>query len=162
MLPAPRTTATSTPESLTALTCRAIACTRSRSVPYSREPIRASPESLSRIRLNARPSGGAAGSSLTSLRAHREAGEALDDDVLAQLAGQLGADLLDGLALELVRIDVRLVEQGDFFEPLAQLALGDPAADLLGLVGGLLLEHPRLGVLGVGGDFVLGDPLDRR
>src|ERR671920_377859 len=52
MLPAPSTTATSTPRSRTALSCSAIPCTVSASVPYSSGPIRASPESLIRTRLN--------------------------------------------------------------------------------------------------------------
>ena len=51
MLPAPTTTAISTPRSETSWTCVAIRSTRSGSVPYSSEPIRASPESFSRTRL---------------------------------------------------------------------------------------------------------------
>src|ERR1700722_13853410 len=53
MLPAPTTIATSTPCSCTSATCRATAATRSGSVPNSSVPISASPESFSRIRLNA-------------------------------------------------------------------------------------------------------------
>src|SRR3954453_17287260 len=77
------------------------------------------------------------------LTADREAREALDDHVLAQLARQLRPDLLDRLALEAVRVDVRLGHQRDLLEPLAQLALGDPRAHVLRLVGGLLLEHAQ-------------------
>src|SRR3954451_8772944 len=155
MLPAPITSATSTPRSWTRWTCRAIAPTLFPSMPYSSEPIMASPESLSRIRSNA-------GSPTGLLAADREAREALDDDVLAELAGQLGPDLLDRLALVLVGVDVRLRQEGDLLEPLAQLALGDLRPDVLRLVGRLLLEDAQLGVLGVLRDLVLGDPLDRR
>src|SRR6266542_4445572 len=124
MLPAPSTTATSTPFSRTACTWRATAWTRSRSVPYSRSPINASPDSLSRMRLKP---------TTAVLRADREAGEAPDDHVLPELSGQLGTDLVDRLAVVAVGVDVRLAEQGDLLEPLAQLALGDLAAYLLGL-----------------------------
>ena len=48
---APTTIATSTPASCTCVTWRATAATRSGSVPYSRLPISASPESFSRMRL---------------------------------------------------------------------------------------------------------------
>ena len=43
-------------------------------------------------------------------------------------------------------------------EPLLDLALDDPRADVLGLVGGLLLEDAGLGVARLGRDLVLGDP----
>src|SRR4051794_36718444 len=78
-----------------------------------------------------------------------EAREALDDDVLAQLAGQLRPDLLDRLALVLVAVDVRLVHQRDLLQPLAQLALGHSGADVLRPVRGLLLEHAQLGLAGL-------------
>src|SRR3954463_7815519 len=109
MLPAPSTTAISTPRSCTRLIWRAIAETLLPSIPNSRSPIRASPDSLSRMRSKTgspaagAPSAASAGEA-TVLRPDREAGEALDDDVLAELAGQLGADLLDGLAVEAVRV----------------------------------------------------------
>src|SRR5690242_16207158 len=117
--------------------------------------MRASPESLRRIRLKT-------GSPIGGLRADGEAREAADHDILPGGAGELGAQLLDRLALVLVAVDVDLVEQDRLLHPLAQLALGDLAADLLRLVGRLLLEHAQLGLLGVLGDVVLGDPLDGR
>src|SRR5215208_3957561 len=126
MLPAPCTTATSTPRSCTPLICAAIALTRSGSVPYSRSPMSASPDSLRRMRSNA---GGA-----TWLRPDREAGEAADHDVLPGGAGELGAQLLDRLALVLVGVDVRLLEQDDLLEPLPQLGL-------LLVLGHVLLGH---------------------
>src|ERR1700730_11848358 len=100
MLPAPTTIATSTPWSRTAATCRATAATRFGSVPYSRSPISASPESLSRMRLKA---GAIAVESLyrQGLLADGEAGEAADHDVLAGRGGQLVTQLLNRLALEL-------------------------------------------------------------
>src|SRR5918992_4370695 len=153
MLPAPSTTATSTPRSCRPLIWRATLRTTSGSVPYSRSPIRASPESFSRMRLKA----GSANSG-----AYGKAGEAADDHVLPRRARQLLAYLLDRLALVLVAVDVRLVEEDDLLEPLAQLALGDPGAHVLGLVGGLLLEHPQLGLAGVLGDVLLGDVLRLR
>src|ERR671925_2363425 len=51
MLPAPTTSATSTPRAATEVICSAIRVTRSGSVPYSSDPISASPESFSRTRL---------------------------------------------------------------------------------------------------------------
>ena len=50
MFPPPTTIATSTPRRWTAATSFAIASTRSGSVPYSRLPISASPESFSSTR----------------------------------------------------------------------------------------------------------------
>src|SRR5918912_2507639 len=91
MLPAPCTTATSTPRSCTPLIWAAIASTRAGSVPYSRSPMSASPDSLRRMRSKA-------GRFTGALRPDREAGEAADDDVLARGAGELGAQLLDRLA----------------------------------------------------------------
>src|SRR5918992_1346500 len=148
MFPAPSTTAISTPRSCRPLIWRATLRTTSGSVPYSRSPIRASPESFSRMRLKA----GSANSG-----AHGEPREAADDHVLPRRARQLLADLLDRLALVLVAVDVRLLEEDDLLEPLAQLALGDLGPDVLGLVGGLLLEHAQLGLLDVVGDVLLGD-----
>src|SRR4051794_26689236 len=155
MLPAPSTTAIWTPRSCTVLSWSAMDPTVAGSVPYSSGPISASPESLIRTRLKT-------GSSLTRLRAHREAGEAADHDVLAGGAGEVRAQLLDRLVLVLVRVDVHLVEQDDVLHPRPELALGDLRADVLGLVGGLLLEDAQLGVLGLLRDVVLGDVLRRR
>src|SRR5918998_3445035 len=99
MLPPPTTTAPSTPRSDTCFPCAAIAAIRSLSAPYSSGPIRASPESLRRMRRNA-------GSATALLLAHREAAEAAYHDVLAGLGGGLAADLLDRAAVVLVRVDV--------------------------------------------------------
>src|SRR5918995_2836347 len=156
MLPAPSTTATSTPRSCRPLIWRAICRTTSGSVPYSRSPIRASPDSLRRIRLK---TGSAIG---PCLGPDGEPREAADDDVLAGRAGELGAQLLDRLAVVLVGVDVHLVEEDGLLHPLAQLALGDLAADLLGLVGRLLLEDAELGLLGLLRDLLLGHVPRRR
>src|SRR5438093_11157278 len=111
--------------------------------------MRDSPESFSRIRLKTGPSAPTEGSRLLT---HFEAGEPADHDVLAGLCAQLRAELLDRLAVVLVRVDVLLVEEDDLLHPLAQLALGDLGPDVLGLVGGLLLEDAQLGLLGLLGD----------
>src|SRR3954451_20705968 len=116
--------------------------------------MRASPDSLIRTRLKT-------GSSL-NLGADREAGEPPDHDVLAGGAGEVGAQLLDRLAAVLVLVDVRLVEQDHIVHPRLELALGNLGADVLGLVGRLLLEDAQLGVLGLLRDLVLGDVLDLR
>src|SRR3954468_16609480 len=110
----------------------------------------ASPLSFSRMR------------SKTGSDADGELGEAADDDVLSRGPRQLGAQLLDRLAVVLVAVDVRLPEQDDLLEPLVELALGDLGAHVLGLVGRLLLEYAQLGLLGVVGHVLLGDPLDGR
>src|SRR3954451_14290858 len=155
MLPAPSTTAISTPRSCTDLSCLAMASTVAGSVPYSSGPIRASPDSLIRTRLKT-------GSSVNGGSGpHGEAGEAADHDVLAHRARQLRAQLLDRLLVVDVA-DVDLVEQDDFLHPGLQLALGDPRADVLGLVGRLLLEDAQLRLLVLVGDLVLGDVLGRR
>src|SRR5271167_3127528 len=120
MLPAPTTIATSTPWSRTAVTCRATATTRSGSVPYSRSPISASPESFNRIRLKAGAIDGRAYPS-DGLLAHGETGEAADDYVLAGRCGQLVAQLLDRLAFEL-RVVHLLLEQNDRSKPGIELA----------------------------------------
>src|SRR3954469_19163521 len=102
--------------------------------------MRDSPDSFSRMRLNAgsgtaaHPNQAAGGSpgrggpvsprgraSLSDGVAH----EALDDDVLAGLGGEVAAQLLDGLAVVLVGVDVLLVEQHDLGHPLLELALDD-------------------------------------
>src|SRR5918993_5943140 len=102
MLPPPTTIATSTPRSWTLRTCLAIVWMRTGSAPYSSVPIRASPESLRRMRLKA----GLA--STASLLPDLEAGEAADDDVLAGRRRDGGAQLLDRLAVVLVGVDVHL------------------------------------------------------
>src|SRR3954451_14482399 len=185
MLPAPRTIPISTPRSWTVLIWAATAFSRSGSVPYSSEPIRDSPESFSRIRLKTgpsppteaesllggdrlqprgelgyerTPSGSADSPSLrrwVRLVADLEAREAADDHVLSGLRAELCPKLLDRLAVVLVGVDVLLVEQHDLLHPLAQLALGDLWAHVLGLVGGLLLEDAQLSLLRLLRDFVL-------
>src|SRR4051794_6624078 len=96
--------------------------------------MRASPESLRRTRLKA-------GSAIVRrkpigrrlLLAELEAGEAGDAHVLAGLRGDLGAKLLDRLALVAVRANVLLLEQGDLLGPLAELPLDDLLDDVVGL-----------------------------
>src|SRR6476661_4083238 len=143
MLPAPTTIATSTPRSRTALTWRATEVTRSGSVPYSRSPMRASPDSLSRIRSKA---GAIAAQPIRGPRllAHGEPCEAADDHVLAGRRCQLVAQLLHGLAVELGVVHL-LLEQHDALQPGVELARHDFLAHVLGLVGSLLLVDPRLG-----------------
>src|SRR4051794_5690066 len=124
MFPPPTTMATWTPRSTTALIADATAFTRCGSAPYSRSPSNDSPESFRRIRVNA-GSPAVIGRSAAVLLAHGEAGEAADHDVLAGLGGEVSADLLDRLALVLVRVDVDLTQQDDLVEPLVDPALGD-------------------------------------
>src|SRR3954452_22243124 len=142
MLPAPTTIASSTPSSWTRAISAATARTRSGSVPYSREPMRDSPESLIRTRLK------------TGLLTKREPSETPDADVLAVLRGEVRAQLLDGLAVVLVAVDVRLLEQDDLLVPLAQLALGRLLAGLLGHVLELLGVDAAHGVLRLLGHLV--------
>src|SRR5436309_11767119 len=110
--------------------------------------MRASPDSLSRTREN--------------LGANLEAGEALDDDVLAGLGRQLGAQLLDGLAAVLVLVDVLLAQEDDLVEPLAELALRRALARLLGHVLHLAHRDPQLLAAALLGDLLLGDELGPR
>src|SRR5450755_1558525 len=63
--------------------------------------------------------------------ADREPGEAADDDVLARLRREGGAQLIDRLALVLVLVDVLLAQQDDLVEPLVELALHDALAHIL-------------------------------
>src|SRR5919109_3217974 len=113
MFPAPTTSATSTPRAVTEVTCWAIRATRSGSVPYSSEPIRASPETFSSTRLKRgdpigwrsyglcepfRNRGAPCRRGPVGLRlrlAHLEPGEAGDAHVLARLRGQLGPQILE-------------------------------------------------------------------
>src|SRR4051794_7719224 len=108
--------------------------------------MRASPDSFSRILEN------------FGLLANLEPGEALDDDVLAGLGRQLGAQLLDGLAVVLVGVDVRLAQQDDLVEPLAELALRGAFAGLLGHVLHLAGGDAQLLVARVVGHLLLVDP----
>src|SRR3954468_361121 len=145
MLPAPRTIATSVPSSRSRLIWSAMRPRVSGSVPKSSGPIRASPDSFSRT--------------LENSGANLEPREALDDDVLAGLRRQLGAQLLDRLAAVLVRVDVLLLEQHDLLEPLVDLARRGALARVLGDVGHLAGGDAQLLRAGVLGDLVLGDPL---
>src|SRR3954453_2070752 len=145
MLPAPTTTASSTPRSRTEASSSATALTFAGSVPYSSEPIRDSPESLIRTRLKALVTDG-------------KPYETPDDDVLAGLRGEVGAQLLDRLLV----LDMGLLEEDDLLVPLAQLALERLLASLLGHIVELLGVDALLGLLGVLGDLVNRDPPGRR
>src|ERR671933_106413 len=108
MLPAPTTTASSTPRACTPAIWAAIAATRSGSVPCSRRPMSASPDSFRSTRLNTGL--GRAPSSATAaplFLADGEAHEAPDHDVLAGARREPGPQLLDRLAVVLVAVDVR-------------------------------------------------------
>src|SRR3954447_15587200 len=154
MLPAPTTIAIWTPSSWTRAISAATARTRTGSVPYSSEPIRDSPESFRRIRLKA-------ATRAETLLADGEPDETPDHDVLAGLGREVRAQLLDGLAVVLVAVDVRLLEQDDLLVPLAQLALRGLLAGLLGHVVELLGVDTHLGLLGLLGHLVDRDPLRR-
>ena len=107
----------------------------------------ASPDSFSRTRLKA-----GCNYSPTLKRANRRM-----TMFSPAFGGDRGPQVLDRLAGVLVLVDVLLLQQHDLFHPLAELALGDLRADVLGLVGGLLLEDAQLGLLRVLGDLLLGD-----
>src|SRR5215217_2452085 len=149
MLPAPTTTQTSTPRPCTRAIWRATAWIRSGSAPYSWLPSSASPDSLMRTRWNAgaAPSAcavGAAAAAGSGSVANGEPREAADHDVLARLGGERGADLLDRAAFVLLAVDVRLLEQHDLLEPGVDLALDDVRANVVRLVGELLLGDAGL------------------
>src|SRR5512132_3353920 len=148
MLPAPTTTAISTSRERVLPSCSAIRSTREASVPYSRSPISASPESFRRTRWNF-------GSSKAIALAARgpglfppdpEVGKARDAHVLAGLVDDVLPHLLDRLALVLVDVDVLLLEQRHRLLPLGELSADDPLDDLVGLsvLARRLLEHPPL------------------
>src|SRR5215213_2107397 len=150
MLPAPTTTQISTPRACTCAIWRAIAWIRSGSAPYSWLPSSASPDSLMRTRWNAGtapagcPAGADAATAGSGSVANGEPREAADHDVLARLGGERGTDLLDRAAFVLLAVDVRLLEQHDLLEPGVDLALDDVRADVVRLVGELLLGDARL------------------
>src|SRR5215211_228887 len=152
MFPAPTTIATSTSRSRTSLTWVAIRSIWPGSVPYSRSPMSASPESFSRIRLKL------AEAKWGLLLPHLEAREPGDPDVLAGLGGELGAQVLDRLALVALLVEVLLVQQDQLGGPLAKLALDDLLDHVLRLAVGLrlLLEDRALP-----GDVLLRDLLER-
>src|SRR5215217_3486145 len=151
MLPAPTTIATSTSCARTSLTWLAIRSICAGSVPKSRSPIRASPESFSRIRLKR------AEAMTALLPPHLEAREAGDADVLAGLGGDLRAQVLDRLALVALLVEVLLVEQDKLGGPLAKLALDDLLHHVLGLAVG---PRPLLQDAALAGDVLLGDVLE--
>src|SRR5580692_5121875 len=150
MFPAPTTIPTSTPRSRTSLTWRATAATRAGSVPNGSSPISASPESFRRMRLKA----GAIWAE--SLLADGKAHETADHDVLTRLRGELVAQLLDGLALELGVVQL-LLEQHDRLVPGVELALDDLPTYVLRLVRGLLLVDACLCVARLGRHVLTGD-----
>src|SRR3954466_3737310 len=118
MLPAPTTIAISSPVAWVREICAAMRATRLGSVPYSSSPIRASPESFSMTRSNARSPSLISSTGFRSvLGADLEAGEAGDPDVLAGLHRSLRPELLDRLAVVLLGVDVGLVEQRDLLAP---------------------------------------------
>src|SRR5918994_4093911 len=117
----------------------------------------ASPESFSSTRLKL----GSAAMPLVALSADLEAGEAGDADVLAGLRGDLGAEILDRLALVALLVEVLLIEQDDLGGPLLELPFDDLLDDVVGLAVllGLLGEDAALVLAILLGDLVEGDVL---
>src|SRR3954453_3704495 len=137
-----------------------MASIRPGSVPYSSEPIRASPEIFSSTRLKAGSAiGGKPYPESALFLADRIAREACDADVLARLRGQVGAQLLDRLALVAVGAHVLLLQQDDLRGPLAKLTLDDLLDHVVGLalLLGLLVEDTPLRLALIGGYVVDGD-----
>src|SRR3954470_3496003 len=156
MFPAPTTSAISTPRLATPCTWAAIPSTRSGSVPYSRPPIRASPESFSSTRLNA-------GSSATAQTSYalfpdHKPGEARDPHVLAGPRRDLRTQFLDRLALVGVGANVLLLEKRDLLRPLLKLPIDDLSNDVvrLALLASLGLEDPALSLPSLVWDLVRG------
>src|SRR3954453_15526885 len=164
MFPAPTTSAISTPRLATPCPWAASPSTRSRAVPYSRPPIRASPDSFSRTRLNAGSSDTARTIVMRALLAHHEPGETRDAHVLARLGRDLRPQVLDRLALVAVRAHMLLLEQRDLLRPLLELALDDPLDDVVGLaiLTGLCFEDLPLGLECLRVDVVDGYDQRRR
>src|SRR4051794_24969187 len=121
MLPPPITSATSSPSARTSTSSRASPSTVAASRPYSRGPIRASPESFSRTRSKPTP-------------ALRDGVPGVVEELDAALLQVLrhGARRLVGAVPGLLGQD-RLAE-----EPLVELSLDDLLADVLGLRQDLL------------------------
>src|SRR6476646_5094648 len=162
MFPAPTTSAISTPRFATPCTWPAMRSTRSGSVPYSRPPIRASPDSFSSTRLNA-------GSSATARTSYalfpdHKPGEAGDPHVLAGPRRDLGAQFLDRLAVVGVGPNMFLLQQCSLLRPLLKLAVDDLRHDVvrLAFLAGLRLEHPALGLPCLLGDLLRRDDQRRR
>src|SRR5271166_159838 len=95
------------------------------------------------------------------LLAYCKAGEAADDHILTSRGSLSVAQLLNGLAVEL-RVVHRLLEQHDRLKPRVQLAVDDPLAHVLGLVGGLLLVDASLRVSQIGRHVITAEELDGR
>src|SRR5262245_8733594 len=139
LLPPPTTRAISTPARCTDTISPASDSMCSWSMPNSRSPLSASPESLSKTRENAASETGW-GSALMALLCQGEAREL--DDLEAGLPENV-PDALVGV------VDPRLLGEHVALEPLVEPALHDLLADLLGLVGhGLLLREDL--TLGIG------------
>src|ERR1035437_6336473 len=161
MLPPPTTIATSTPRLWTVATSEAIDGTRSGSVPYSRSPISASPESFSITRRKTGGLGVDASRSVVSVT-DGEPCKASDYDVLAGLAGERCAQLLDRLAAVLVLVDVLLAQQHHLVEPLVEFPGDDPLADVLGAVVGLLDRDPLFALAVLRWHMIVADSQRRR
>src|SRR5262245_18529053 len=161
MLPAPTTIATCTPRPRAARTCRAIAPMRTGSMPYVRSPRSASPESFSTTRWNrASPSAGTAPSARGSAELPTEliADEAPDRDVLSDLRRDLLAQRIEGARLLPALVaDELLLEKGERFQPLGELALDGALAEPLVDVLRLLHEDRPLAL-----PEVLGNVLQRQ
>src|SRR5215218_2887505 len=143
MLPAPTTIAISTPRERTSTISSAIPSTVSRSMPYCLPPIRASPESFSRIRENAGAASGVAtapsGSGSAPLTSSSRERETLE---LEHVGAHLGQCLAD--RLRRVVDPGLLVEHPRGEEPLVQHPFDDLRTRLLRL--GLDLGRGRVDV----------------
>src|SRR5437660_1514476 len=121
MLPPPTTSAISTPRLWISASERAIAWTRTGSVPYGSSPIRSSPESLSRTRRKAGPPAGGPCTSAVDSATDLEAGESTNHHVLAGFRGQRSPQVLD-LAAVVFGVDVNLTQEHDLVQPAVDLA----------------------------------------
>src|SRR6185437_8715333 len=90
------------------------------------------------------------------LLAYGETDEAANYHVLAGLYGEVVAQLLHGLALELGVVHLQL-EQHDRAIPGVELAGHDLLTHVLGLLGGFLLVDACLGIACLAGDVLAGD-----
>src|SRR6476660_3064271 len=124
MLPAPITSAISSPPFWTSTLSSASPSIVSGSIPWSRSPISASPESFSRTRSNGAVLGSGVAALVTRLLCQ---GEAAELNHLEPRLLERGADLLAGL------VDPLLVLEHAVGEPLLDPSLDDLAADLLRL-----------------------------
>src|SRR5919109_237049 len=149
MLPAPTTSATSTPRAATEVICSAIRVTRSGSVPYSSDPISASPESFSRTRLKR---GDAIGWRSYGLQ------RAFTPRACAPKARPVRPRLvLPHLeAREAGDANMLLLQQGDVPVPFRELPVDDLSNHVvrLALLVRLRLEHRPFRLPGVAGDLL--------